>query len=497
MRRCGRLLLPVLLLVVAGCAGRYFRDAGQSPGPFGGHHLSNWPYSRLWTGLVFNGEKIGFSHLSLAPSPDAPGVYRIRSEAVIKIRFLMFDKHIELKSLDEVDANLALIRFEYDYTIDGHRKRLTGYVTDRRIDVTISTAGQTRQDYLTLNGPVHPTSIINMYPVMHGTTPGRRYRYPVYDGETHQIQQVVQHVGAYEESDLFDGAAFHVETRFLGQTAHTWINDQGMPVFEMTMGGVLLSVREDEKTAATYLAKAALSKRDTMLEFSRIQTTTVLQRPEAIRHLEVRIAGGNGHLPGPADCRQACRPDNGAVICRIDAVNPAHCRSVAAAGETHGPDVYLQPSITVSAYHPRVVRLAETIAAAAPTPKDRVQRLLDWIAEEIQPQPVDVFSALDVLDGKRAECQGQAFLYAALARSLGIPTRVVNGIVYSAPLAGFVYHTWAESFIDGRWTAVDPILHQNPADATHIKLLEGETTADLQPLVKLIGQLEIKNLSAM
>jgi transglutaminase-like putative cysteine protease len=32
---------------------------------------------------------------------------------------------------------------------------------------------------------------------------------------------------------------------------------------------------------------------------------------------------------------------------------------------------------------------------------------------------VDAFSALDVLDAKRGECQGHAYLYAALMRAVG------------------------------------------------------------------------------
>jgi hypothetical protein len=37
-----------------------------------------------------------------------------------------------------------------------------------------------------------------------------------------------------------------------------------------------------------------------------------------------------------------------------------------------------------------------------------------------------------------------------------------------------------------------PILNQIPADATHIKLIEGEKPADLLPLVKVIGKLKIE-----
>jgi transglutaminase-like putative cysteine protease len=113
----------------------------------------------------------------------------------------------------------------------------------------------------------------------------------------------------------------------------------------------------------------------------------------------------------------------------------------------------------------------------------------------VRTSPADVWTALDVLDTREAECQGHAYLYAALARSLEIPTRVVNGIVYSADFEGFLYHTWAESLVDGHWIAVDPTFGTVPADATHVKLVEGETLAELTPLVDWIGRVNVTVLS--
>jgi hypothetical protein len=69
---------------------------------------------------------------------------------------------------------------------------------------------------------------------------------------------------------------------------------------------------------------------------------------------------------------------------------------------------------------------------------------------------------------------------------------VVNGIVYSEDHGGFLYHTWAESLVDGRWLWVDPTLGAAPADATHVKLVEGETLADLTPLADWVGRLKVR-----
>jgi hypothetical protein len=72
---------------------------------------------------------------------------------------------------------------------------------------------------------------------------------------------------------------------------------------------------------------------------------------------------------------------------------------------------------------------------------------------------------------------------------------VVNGLVYSRELDGFLYHTWAESRIDGRWQAVDPTFGQVRADATHIKLVEGETLADLDPMLSVMGRVRARVLA--
>jgi transglutaminase-like putative cysteine protease len=82
-----------------------------------------------------------------------------------------------------------------------------------------------------------------------------------------------------------------------------------------------------------------------------------------------------------------------------------------------------------------------------------------------------------------------------MARAIGIPTRVVNGLAYSEQLQGFLFHSWAESFVEGRWVAVDPTFGQSVADATHIKLLEGEALADLLPLIDWVGKLKIRVLA--
>ena len=133
--------------------------------------------------------------------------------------------------------------------------------------------------------------------------------------------------------------------------------------------------------------------------------------------------------------------------------------------------------------------LRERLRAATGSPASAASQSMN-----VEQKAVDVFSAIDVLDRGAAECQGNTYLYTAFARALGIPTRVVKGLVYTENAAGhgggFVYHTWAESVVDGRWRAVDATFGQPVADATHVKLVEGENLADLAVIVPLIGRLD-------
>jgi transglutaminase-like putative cysteine protease len=159
-------------------------------------------------------------------------------------------------------------------------------------------------------------------------------------------------------------------------------------------------------------------------------------------------------------------------------------------------DTDLRPSATVQSHDPTIRSLARAITAGSATVQDKIGAVLAWLEKNIRKEPVDTFSALDVLDAKRGECQGHSYLYTALMRALGVPTRVVNGLVYSAEHGGFLYHTWAESLVEGSWRAVDPTFNQTQADATHIALVRGESLTELVPLVDWVGNTRIVVLEA-
>ena len=485
-------ILSAALVALPGCTGLYFSDAGE-PGPSA--YLSGFdPASPLeyWSGIVFNGKKIGFSHVAAGPAPGGDGQLEIRSEAALYFRFLAFDKKAVLQSYDLVAGDLSLIRFVYDYNIDGNEMRLTGRVDAGRLSVTTHSKGRTTSQEIELSDNVHPTSAVALYPVVHGLSVGRTYAYQVYDGETQSMGRVTQEVLAYETSELYAGAAYRVRTELQNQAVTTWLDAGGRPLLEMSMGGVLIAALEPERSAKSYLAKASLNKAETLLEFSLIKTPF----PETsgdVSDMRVALRGLAADIVLPSDETQSCRRDGEEVRCHV--FRPGMERPHPRAASPSDPAAYLGSSRTVPCLDPAIAGKAREIAGGAGKAGERIALLMRWLRENIEKAPVDSFSALDVLSGRKAECQGHTYLYAAFARSLGIPTRVVNGIVYTRKYGGFLYHTWAESLVDGSWVPVDPTLDQLPADATHLKIVEGEVPADLLPLVGVVGRVKLRVIS--
>ena len=90
------------------------------------------------------------------------------------------------------------------------------------------------------------------------------------------------------------------------------------------------------------------------------------------------------------------------------------------------------------------------------------------------------YSALDTIRRRAGDCTEAAVLLAALGRAAGIPTRVVNGLVYSRQSYhgvsnAFMPHSWTLAYVDGAWRSFDLAL--DTFDATHIALTVGDGDA--------------------
>ena len=153
----------------------------------------------------------------------------------------------------------------------------------------------------------------------------------------------------------------------------------------------------------------------------------------------------------------------------------------------------MSPSYLIQSGDEKIVSKAREITEGASGPQEAAGKINAWVYENLKKEgTVSLPNALDVLSTKKGDCNEHAALFAALSRAAGIPTKVVMGTIYID--GRFYYHAWNEVYLGG-WVAVDPTYGQMPADATHIKLVEGDLKKSGE-ILKVVGTIKIEVLDA-
>jgi hypothetical protein len=183
-------LMAVVLL--SGCSSAaYFKEAGAPPEPEAAT-LERWAHRDVWTGVVFNGDKVGFTRRQLRPAAGAPGRWEIESEAVMRLQFLGIDKRIRLHAVDRVRPDLTLEAFRYEHEIDGSRMAVYGEAVAAEVRLTVDAAGGTEKKTFKLGKKLYPSSALAFLPVTDGLKIGNSARYSVFHGETQAIAEAEQ-----------------------------------------------------------------------------------------------------------------------------------------------------------------------------------------------------------------------------------------------------------------------------------------------------------------
>ena len=121
--------------------------------------------------------------------------------------------------------------------------------------------------------------------------------------------------------------------------------------------------------------------------------------------------------------------------------------------------------------HPKILRILEEFQHQESN-IDNVSALIAFIHELVDYEDIpDSQGVLETLDSGRGDCTEFADLFTTLARSIGIPTQTVFGIVYEAgELPKMAFHAWNEIEINENIIEIDPTWQQIPADGSHIRL---------------------------
>ena len=153
------------------------------------------------------------------------------------------------------------------------------------------------------------------------------------------------------------------------------------------------------------------------------------------------------------------------------------------------PGRWLEATFLVDHDQPEVVALRDALRASRSTGRDiGVAALVDYVGARVEAVHGQGWEPASLTARSlRGDCTEHAVLTAALSRSVGVPARVVVGmvIVPTGTQYAALGHAWAELRDGDRWTIADAALGPLSARARYVTLglLEDESTGFLLPLV--------------
>lgn len=443
------------------------------------------PLGERWYGILLNDEKTGFARVSVEELPEG---YRFQSDEGVKMTVLGFTRDAASRQTYIVNRDLTLKRFNVELRIDASVVTLSGEAVPGGIRVTVESAGTRTEKQLKAKGAIYPPVALNMVPLMKGVSAGKKYRLQFFDPESVKVKNVTYSV--IGEETLVGVRAVHMQSDVYTVVSNDiWVDAAGNTLRESVRDGLVETRAENAEDAGRFITEAALARKDLILDFSRVKVDREIERPADLNRLVLDIAGIPEEMPLPRQewQQQVERLADGTV--RFTLVHGGAERKEGGLPAAYAAR-YLESNERIPADHPTIVARRNEILAGDKDPAAVVAKLAKWVADYVEDRVTDSHSALETLQSRAGNCQSHARLYAALARSAGIPTRFVSGLVYAKGM-GFLYHSWAESYVGG-WLPVDPTFGQVPADATHIKLIEGETPDDMMPLAGVVGRLKAK-----
>lgn len=450
--------------------------------------LAEPPLGERWFSISFGDERSGFTHTTISTHA---GGYEVISDSSARIAGLGFSRDAFSRETYQVNRDLSLKSFVVEQSIDGKPMRAHGEITKKGVKVTVESGGRRREKSLQARDKVYPPPLLNLYPMMQGIRTGKKYRLQMLDVEEIKLQEVT--ITALGKETLAGGeAAVHLRNDLYPFVDNDiWLDLAGNTIRESVRDGMIVTRAEEGSVAGKFIIAAAIARKKWLLDFSLVRVDRPIARPAELKGMTVELSGIPDAMPLFSEGRQkAERSAGGRVLFTVIGSPSPPTGGPAAGGVPEQGKPLLSGGGSTTTENGELLALKNAILGEEKDPVRGVERLVRWVAATVTESAADDLSPLETVRLKKGSGQSRVRLYDALARAAGIPTRSVAGLTYVAG-KGFLYHCWAESYA-GAWLAVDPGSGQVPADATHIKLAEGDPPAELAAHAGMVGRMRAR-----
>ncbi len=429
-------------------------------------------------GIYFRDERIGYVKHKLIPLES--GDFKLFQNAYLLLNIVNQQHPVRMNIEAEITGGSQLKKFTFNLTSPFYKMDAQGKVNNNIIRFSLYTGKERINDVIRLKDPPLLSTNRRAYLLKQGLQKGEKIKVPYFDPISLSGKDTVLEYRGIEKilvQDRIYNLHHFIET-FSGMRINSWLDDEGKVIKEESPAGfVFISQPEFKATDIKSPGQEILSSVSVPLigNLPDLTNRKILQYKltmpeEGYFDIDKDRQSLSGDL---LTLTLETLPDGNAVACT-------------------GHEKELASTPYIQSQNNRITGLAQSLIKDAGSDLEKVETIAGWVFANLEKRPVlGIPDALTTLHTKMGDCNEHAALFAGLARSVSIPTRVVAGVTFHQ--GAFFYHAWNEVCLDNKWLSLDTTKDQFPADITHIKFVEGETREMIR-IGALLGKLQIETM---
>ena len=431
-------------------------------------------------GIYFKQERIGYVKNRMVKKDDGSAV--LYQDAVLHLNILETTYPVEMYLQAELTNGSLLENFRFSLSSPFYELNANGSVNDNEVHFTMNTGKDEVSDVIQLTEPPFISTNMRSYLLQNDLKEGEKFKIPYFDPVTMSGKESIIEYKGFKKKLFYKQGQIYMLHHFVetisGIRIHFYLDEKGKVIRETSLAGFVF-MSEPEFRATNIIDKGTEV-------LSSVSVPAIGRLPNISELSSIRY-----RLDIPDDIefdldqdRQTYR-DNILVVHKEN-MPPEQAKVC------FGKDSELRSTPYIQSDSPFILQQAKSIVKSDTNDLEKVMALAKWVYTNLDKKPVlSIPDALSTLRSKVGDCNEHAALFAALSRSLSIPTRVVAGVTYHEGM--FYYHAWNEVCLNGEWISLDTTKNQLPADLTHIKFVQGETNEQIK-IGALLGRLKIEVL---
>ncbi len=447
----------VLFLMFAGCGGK--NGAKLS----GGYQTGGKDAGEVWLATYLLGKKVGYSVSKYERVSDG---FRFSSLSRLTLGMMGKTQSVFSKSRVLTHPDLTLRSFEFEFSSQDGTFKASGVVNSGQLVINTNKGKRVLQ----LTRQIYPIEALGRVIVDEHPKPGEIRSYLTFDGTVLDTMPATVEVLAREE--LMGLSTLKLKVRRAKFDVVVWVDENGMTVKEESPLGIN-SVRVTEREALAGENGYTID----VLRFFAVPVDTIVDEPRRLRRVVLEVAGIDTTEFVLNSANQSVIGVSDSVIL-VSVVMPELLPVVRLPIQEERE--FLKPTVSVQSDAELIKRKAKEIVGNTTDAIDAARVLMKWVFSSLGKEAVaSIPNALGVLKNMKGDCNEHSVLYAALCRAVGIPAKVVVGLVYLD--SAFYYHAWNEVYLK-KWVPVDATFGEFPANCLRLRLTEGELSQQAEVL---------------